>query len=144
VMVDENWEKIIHTSSVQWPIFEDQMEFLIRNKPRTLIVDGPMIYMLGYKYSYENLLSSIKNLEFLLENGVKELIIDHHMLRDLNYIQIMNKLREKFPNQKITTAAEYMGMQVELLEARRRELFKKEPIAYEGRDKAESLEGNDG
>ncbi|MDH5806794.1 MAG: MBL fold metallo-hydrolase [Candidatus Verstraetearchaeota archaeon] len=144
VMIDENGDKLIHTSDVQGPIFDDQMEFLIKNKPRILIVDGPMIYMLGYRYSYEHLASSIKNLESILNNGIEELIIDHHMLRDLNYVQIMNKLKEKFPNSKILTAAEYMGMQVDLLEARRKELFKKEPMLIEEGNKIKNMEGNDG
>ena len=137
VMIDDDGDRIIHTSDVQGPIFEDQIEFLLRNKPRIAIVDGPMTYMLGYRYSYENLDASLKNIERLLENGTEELILDHHMLRDKNYIYIFKSLREKFPKAKILTAAEYMGLEVDILEARRKELFNK------GGNKKENMEGND-
>ncbi|MGC8935966.1 MAG: hypothetical protein ACP5KV_01175 [Candidatus Methanomethylicaceae archaeon] len=123
VMVEEDGERVIHTSDVQGPISEDQMEFLSNNRPRMVIADGPMIYMLGYRYSYENLEASIRNLEKLIEYGVEDLVIDHHFLRDTNYFQYMKNFVEKYPNAKIQTAAEYMGKKVELLEARRRELY---------------------
>ncbi|MBC7112517.1 MAG: MBL fold metallo-hydrolase [Candidatus Methanomethyliales bacterium] len=123
VMVEADGDRIIHTSDVQGPIYEDQMEFLLNKKPRLIIVDGPMVYMLGYRYSYENLESSMRNLSKLLEGGVEELIIDHHFLRDKRYSQYMKSLEEAFPGAKICTAAEYMGKEVELLEARRRELY---------------------
>ncbi len=123
VMVEADGDKIIHTSDVQGPISEDQTDFVVRNKPRLVIVDGPMIYMLGYRYSYENLESSIKNLRRLIEVGVEELVVDHHFLRDTNYIQYMENLRGKCPDTKICTAAEYMRKDVELLEAKRKELY---------------------
>lgn len=123
VMVEGDGEKIIHTSDVQGPIFEDQTEFLLKNSPRLVIADGPMIYMLGYRYSHENLNASMKNISRLIEGGVEELVIDHHFLRDLNYIQYMENLRRSYPSAKICTAAEYVGKKVDLLEARRKELY---------------------
>jgi len=123
VMVEADGERVIHTSDVQGPISEEQMEFLLNKRPRLLVVDGPMIYMLGYRYSYDNLESSMRNLGKLIEHGVEELVIDHHFLRDINYSQYMKALRDAHPDAKICTAAEYMGKEVELLEARRRELY---------------------
>ncbi|MGQ9759810.1 MAG: hypothetical protein ACUVQ5_04500 [Candidatus Methanomethylicaceae archaeon] len=124
VMVREgDGDCIHHTSDVQGPIYQDQIDFLLKNKPRLVVADGPMLYMLGYRYSYEHLESSMKNLSMILESGVKELVLDHHFVRDLNYIQYMNKLRELHPSSRICTAAEYMGKRNDLLEARRRELF---------------------
>ncbi|MCX8181905.1 MAG: MBL fold metallo-hydrolase [Candidatus Methanomethyliaceae archaeon] len=123
VMVEADGDRIIHTSDVQGPISNDQMEFLLNKKPRLVIADGPMIYMLGYRYSYENLESSMRNLGRLVEGGVEELVVDHHFLRDTNYYQYIKNLEDKHPDAKICTAAEYMGKEVELLEARRRELY---------------------
>ncbi|MEM4721610.1 MAG: MBL fold metallo-hydrolase, partial [Candidatus Methanomethylicaceae archaeon] len=78
VMVEADGDRVIHTSDVQGPISDDQMEFLLNKKPRLVIADGPMIYMLGYRYSYENLESSMRNLGRLIEEGVEELVVDHH------------------------------------------------------------------
>jgi predicted metallo-beta-lactamase superfamily hydrolase len=66
----------------------------------------------------------MRNLGKLVEGGVEELIIDHHFLRDMKYSQYMKNLEEAYPGAKICTAAEYMGKEVELLEARRRELYR--------------------
>ena len=123
VMIEADGDRIVHTSDVQGPISEDQMAFLLNKKPRLVIADGPMIYMLGYRYSYENLESSMRNLGRLIEEGVEELVVDHHFLRDKNYFQYMNGLEEAYPSAKICTAAEYMGKEVDLLEARRMDLY---------------------
>ncbi|MEM4406101.1 MAG: MBL fold metallo-hydrolase [Candidatus Methanomethylicaceae archaeon] len=123
VMVEADGDRVIHTSDVQGPISDDQMEFLLNKKPRLVIADGPMIYMLGYRYSYENLESSMRNLGRLIEEGVEELVVDHHFLRDKNYSQYMKGLEDAHPGAKICTAAEYMGKEVELLEAKRVELY---------------------
>lgn len=123
VMVEADGDRVIHTSDVQGPISDDQMEFLLNKKPRLVIADGPMIYMLGYRYSYENLESSMRNLGRLIEEGIEELVVDHHFLRDKNYSQYMKGLEDAHPGAKICTAAEYMGKEVELLEAKRVELY---------------------
>ncbi|MEM3039294.1 MAG: MBL fold metallo-hydrolase [Candidatus Methanomethylicaceae archaeon] len=123
VMVEADGDRVIHTSDVQGPISDDQMAFLLNKKPRLVIADGPMIYMLGYRYSYENLESSMRNLGRLIEEGIEELVVDHHFLRDKNYSQYMKGLEDAHPGAKICTAAEYMGKEVELLEAKRVELY---------------------
>ncbi|MEM3674105.1 MAG: MBL fold metallo-hydrolase [Candidatus Methanomethyliaceae archaeon] len=123
VMVEADGDRVIHTSDVQGPISDDQMEFLLNKKPRLVIADGPMIYMLGYRYSYENLESSMRNLGRLIDEGIEELVVDHHFLRDKNYSQYMKGLEDAHPGAKICTAAEYMGKEVELLEAKRVELY---------------------
>jgi hypothetical protein len=51
--------------------------------------------------------------------------LDHHLLRDRNYKQKIISLHEAAQKQgvKVTTAAEYKGLKVELLEALRKELY---------------------
>jgi len=136
VMVESNGKRVVHTSDVQGPIYEDQTEFPLRTKPDVVIADGPMTYMLGYRYSHENLKASLNNIRRLLRNGLKELVLDHHFLRDLDYQQYLKGIKEEFPEARILTAAEYMEEENNLLEARRKELYSSEgKVRKEGEDK---------
>jgi len=123
-LVDSGNKKVVHTSDVQGPVSDDQTEFILRSQPDLAIVDGPMVYMLGNRYSQENLDTALHNIRKMLDNGLKELVLDHHFLRDLNYNDYLVLLRGDYPEARITTAAEYMGGKNNLLEARRKELFK--------------------
>ncbi|MEM5772650.1 MAG: MBL fold metallo-hydrolase [Candidatus Aenigmatarchaeota archaeon] len=130
VLIKEGKERFVFTSDVEGPAIEDQIDFVLDNEPDFLIVDGPMTYMLGYRYSYENFQASIQNLIKILEEiSPKTLILDHHLLRDLKYKEkIMPVLRvgEKMKT-SVLTAAEFLGNSVEILEARRKELYQKYP-----------------
>jgi len=126
VMVESDGKRVIHTSDVQGPIYEDQTEFPLRTKPDLVIADGPMTYMLGYRYSHENLEAALNNIRRLLKNGLKELVLDHHFMRHLNYQQYLKGVEEEFPEARVLTAAEYMGEENNLLEAKRRELYSSE------------------
>ena len=124
-LVDSGDSKIVHTSDVQGPVHGDQTEFILRCKPDLAIVDGPMTYMLGHGYTQENLEASLHNLRKVLDGGLKKLVLDHHFLRDLNYRDYISKICIDYPEAEIMTAAEYMGITNDLLEARRKELYKK-------------------
>lgn len=130
VLIKEGKENFIFTSDVEGPAIEDQVEFILENKPDFLIVDGPITYMLGYRYSHENFQASIQNLIRILEEvPLKALILDHHLLRDLNYkekiLPVLKAGEERKTN--VLTAAEFLGKPVEMLEARRKELYQKYP-----------------
>ncbi len=127
VLIDDGY-KFIYTSDVVGPALKDQTDFIINNKPNLLILDGPLSYMLGYRYSYDALESSVKNLIKIISScPLDALIIEHHFLRDLKWkerISDVFKIAEK-KNIKIQTAADFIGMPVELFEANRRDLYKK-------------------
>jgi len=123
-MVRRGDEKIVHTSDVQGPSRQDQAEFILRNRPNTAIIDGPMTYMLGYAYSQGDLEASLSNIRAILAGGTKNVVLDHHFARDLTFEKYLKELREDYRDAKIGTAAELMGMEDDLLEARRRELHK--------------------
>jgi predicted metallo-beta-lactamase superfamily hydrolase len=122
-LVNSGTKKVIHSSDVQGPIFHDQTEFIIKSKPDLAIVDGPSSYMIGSGYSQENMEAALTNLKLILANGLKELVLDHHLLRDLNYNKYIAQIGEDLHGKQIMTAAEYMGLKNELLEARRKELY---------------------
>lgn len=128
VMVKEK-STFIHTSDVEGPCNEKQTKFILENKPNTIFIDGPLSYMM-YRYGTRAMSASVKNMIRIIENcPLKELIIDHHFLRDLKWKERINKVF-KFAEKKqtkILTAAEFNGLKTEMLEALRKELYKKWP-----------------
>ncbi|HDD70499.1 MAG TPA: hypothetical protein ENG19_05150, partial [Candidatus Bathyarchaeota archaeon] len=86
VSIKSNNEKFLHTSDVEGPSLEEQIKFILEEKPDVLFVDGPMTYMLGYRYSFKSLEISNNNLvKAMRETGLQTLVLDHHFLRDLKY-----------------------------------------------------------
>jgi len=128
VSIKSNNEKFLHTSDVEGPSLDDQIDFILKEKPNVLFVDGPMSYMLGYRYSYRSLEIANTNLvKALNEKNLQTLVLDHHFLRDLNYklrIKPVYEAAEKL-GVKVITAAEFAGRKIEMLEALRKELYAK-------------------
>ncbi len=129
VLVDDGY-RFIHTSDVEGPSLDDQTDFIVQNKPNLVILDGPLSYMLGFRYSHESLSSSIKNMIKIIETcPLDSLVIDHHFLRDLKWKERIAKVFDvaEKRNVKIQTAAEFVGIPTDMLEARRRELWQIHP-----------------
>ncbi len=125
--IREGEERFVFTSDVEGPNTKEQTEFIIRENPDIIYLDGPLSYMLGYRYSHESMALAVDNiLRILNDTDVETLIIDHHFLRDLNWKERMAKVFET--GKKVLTAAEFLGIENEQLEARRRELFKEHPV----------------
>jgi hypothetical protein len=128
VSIKSNSEKFLHTSDVEGPSLEDQISFILKEKPDILFVDGPMTYMLGYRYSYKSLEISNNNLvKAIKETNLKTLVLDHHFLRDLNYRLRIKPVYEEAEKRavKVVTAAEFAERKIEMLEALRKELHAK-------------------
>lgn len=122
--VKEGGDAFVFTSDVEGPSLEDQVTFIMDENPNIIFTDGPMTYMLGYRYSQESLRRTLKNLgRVLRETRVRELVVDHHLLRDLEWKEKLSPLYEEAGNARVLTAAEYAGVEPELLEARRKELY---------------------
>ncbi len=115
-------ERFVHTSDVQGPPRQDQADFIIKNRPQTAVIDGPMVYLLGRAYSQEDLDASMKNLRSIAFGGTKSIVLDHHFARDMAFTKYLDQLRGECWDAKIGTAAEMMGMKNDLLEGMRREL----------------------
>jgi predicted metallo-beta-lactamase superfamily hydrolase len=121
-------EKFLHTSDVEGPSLDDQIAFILNEKPDILFVDGPMTYMLGYRYSFKSLEISNSNLiKAIRETSVHTLVLDHHFLRDINYKMRIKPVYEEAQKRgvKVMTAAEFSGRKIEMLEALRKELYAK-------------------
>jgi len=132
VIVDDGKERFLYSSDVEGPSLEMQVDFMVEQNPKVVFIDGPMTYMLGYRYSHKSLGDSINNLVMLSEKtDVETIVIDHHLTRDINW---RNKMIELFKRGeeigvKIQSAAEYIGIGESLLEARRKELYSKSPVS---------------
>jgi predicted metallo-beta-lactamase superfamily hydrolase len=130
VLVEERGRKFIFTSDVEGPSQKDQADFILQNRPNLVMLDGPLSYMVGYRYSFENLKASVENMVKIVEVcPLEALVVDHHLLRDLKWrerIETVFKAGEK-KKVKVMAAAEYLGAPLDMLEARRAELYKKIP-----------------
>ncbi|MBN1456127.1 MAG: MBL fold metallo-hydrolase [Methanomicrobia archaeon] len=119
-------EKLVFTSDVEGPAIAEQAEFILQEKPDILILDGPMTYMLGFRYSQQSLACSIEHINRIIaETSVRNILIEHHFMRDLNYKERIAEVYECAArnNVNVMTAAEYLGQEVDMLEARRKELY---------------------
>ncbi|ARM75067.1 MBL fold metallo-hydrolase [Acidianus manzaensis] len=128
VAITDKDQTILITSDIEGAPKDMHVKFTQEVKPNLIIIDGPLSYLLGYALKEEDLNNSINNLEKIVKEGLDTMIIDHHVLRDLNYKNVLNNLYEiaRSVNAKVETAAEYLHTEPNILEARRRELFKED------------------
>ena len=119
-------EIFLYTSDVEGPTCSTQVEFIIENRPDIIFLDGPVTYLLGHKFTAEELEVSISYLKKILyETPVRWLIVDHHFTRDIRYRErledVVNYGRRM--GVRVITAAEFGGMKVNTLEAWREQLY---------------------
>ncbi|MCD6340916.1 MAG: hypothetical protein J7L51_03085 [Desulfurococcales archaeon] len=128
VLIDDGDYKIIHTSDVEGPVTNDAVEFILNNRPDLIIIDGPPTYLVGHHFTEDIISRSISNLARIVSAlGDVTIVLDHHLLRDLNYREFYSKVIKHGASTKarVMCAAEFMGMEPMLLEARRKELYSK-------------------
>lgn len=105
-------EKFIHTSDLEGPVIEDQAEWIIRENPNVLILDGPSTYLIPYMLNLINLRRAIENMCRIIRETDAELIIyDHHLPRDVRFKKWLKEVyatAEK-EDKRVLTAAEYFG-----------------------------------
>lgn len=130
VLIDDTNEKLLFTSDVCGIPNENHLPFIIQNNPDIIICDGPSLYLKGYRYSDSAWVKSVAHVvQIIKETDVKVFIIDHHLTRDLNYQNYYNEIYELMELNKVNrgirliTAAEFLTQPIELLEARRKELY---------------------
>ncbi len=122
----EDETRFIFSSDVQGPLNKEAVDFIIKNRPQILIIDGPPTYLLGTYYKKPDIERAIENIKKIIdETEVKNLIIDHHLPRDLNWYSYISPLLNSKGKTNIQTAARFRGEDEELLEARRKDLYDK-------------------
>ncbi len=119
VLIESEGERFLFSSDVEGPALDEQVDFIVEADPHIAIIDGPMTYMLGFRYSMDSLERSINNIGRLLDLPSLELLVmDHHLCRELTFREKLHPVSNRFK-----TAAEASGRSNDLLEARRRELY---------------------
>lgn len=111
-VIEYGKEKLIHSSDLGGIYIEDYAEWLMRENPTVLILDGPPTYM-GFMLIRTNLNRCIENTCEVIKRSrnLKLLIYDHHLLREKKYRERTWKVWETCEEKgaKIITAAEYLG-----------------------------------
>ncbi|MCS7143978.1 MAG: hypothetical protein NZ879_03030 [Archaeoglobaceae archaeon] len=126
VFISDSKNSFLFSSDVEGPIHEDQTAFILEKKPEIVFIDGPMTYMLGYRFSKSSFESAVENIKKVMEVS-KTVVLDHHLLRDLKWRENLSELF-KYAEQlgvKLQSASEFIEIPEELLEARRKELYQK-------------------
>ncbi|NPA71136.1 MAG: MBL fold metallo-hydrolase [Crenarchaeota archaeon] len=128
VSIWDGEKKLLYTSDVEGPPLEEQVKFILDERPDILILDGPMTYMLGFRYSKKALEASISNIKKIIDSGVKTIVIDHHFMRDLKYRERLADAYKYSEEKgvKMISAAEFMNRPIEMLEAMRDKLYQEE------------------
>jgi hypothetical protein len=131
ICVDDGKQRFLFSSDVEGPTQKHQLEFMLECNAEVVFIDGPMTYMLGYRFSTKLLEGAIKHLNMLIEKtDVKKLILDHHLTRDLQWIERLKDVFEKGESHgvDVLSAAKFAEGKEDLLEAMRKELYKKYPV----------------
>ena len=122
--IDDGEKKVLHASDVQGPVTKNATEYIIKQNPDVLIMDGPASIFLGWKFSYENLKNASDNLIKIMNRLDCDIILDHHLLRDLKYKEVFPE-PYKLGSKRVKTFAEYLGKENNTLEAHRKKLWGK-------------------
>jgi len=124
VAVTIRWDgkSLMHASDVQGPIYEGAKQVILEEKPDTLILSGPPIYLQGFVVERKDIEKARKNL-IEISGQIPEVIVDHHLLRDLRCFDFIKSV-EKESGGEIIVASEIMGKKPDLLEARRKEFYR--------------------
>ncbi len=116
-----NWKgkTLMHASDVQGPIYEMTKDYILKEKPDTLIISGPPTYLVGFALEEQDLEKARTNLG-VLSQKIPKIIMDHHLLRDLKYSNFIDSIKT---DNEIVVASQLIGKEPILLEARRKYLF---------------------
>ncbi|MCD6558364.1 MBL fold metallo-hydrolase [Thermococci archaeon] len=122
IVIEHGGKKFIHSSDLNGPIIEDYAEWIVRENPDMLILDGPMTYMLGYLLNKINLKRAIRNaVKIVRETDAEVIIYDHHLPRERHFKKHTEKVWEVAEklDKNVLTAAEFLGKEPKVLEAGR-------------------------
>lgn len=111
ILVKKNNYTLLYSSDVMGPIIEDYADYISKQKPDVVILDGPPTYLYPYMLNSINLRRAIENVITVLSARPTLVIYDHHLLREAKW---RDRTREVFVEAKklgvtIVTAAECLG-----------------------------------
>lgn len=121
-------EKVLFASDVQGPMYNPTLKTILAEKPQLVIIGGPPIYLAGFRVKDEHVQQGMRNLESLVKK-VPTTILEHHILREERWRELSQPIFEAASKtgHSVVTAAEFLGEENNMLESRRKHLFKAEP-----------------
>jgi len=118
LVIEYSGLKLLYTSDLNGPIIEDYAEWIIREKPSILLLDGPATYTLGYMLNLINLKRAIENISRIIVEAHPELIVlDHHLPREPRFKERLSDIYSLAAREhvKVLTVAECMGIKPAVL-----------------------------
>ena len=109
-LIEYGKEKLLHSSDLNGPMIEDYADWIIKENPTYLILDGPMTYMLGYTLNLINFRRVLDNVKRIVKRvDFKLLIWDHHLPREPKFRERTREVWElaKKLGKKVMTASEH-------------------------------------
>jgi len=120
-------EKVLHASDVQGPMCLHTLSLIKEEKPDVLLIGGPPTYLKSVPLEeLERGITSLKK----LASFVKLMVVDHHLLRDERWKEHLRDVYStaKKMNNQVYCVAECMNRLPLLLEVKRKELYRSEPL----------------
>jgi len=122
VCIRDGVSTLVHTSDVMGAELDQHIDFVLCHNPDLLIIDGPSFSL--RKPTTEGLIKIIAHTD------VRTVIVEHHLLRDERWKDQIADVYDtaRIKNVKVVSAAEFLGKNNDLLEARRRKLYTDHPV----------------
>ncbi|MCX8192020.1 MAG: hypothetical protein N3F06_04350, partial [Nitrososphaerales archaeon] len=115
-------DHLLYCSDVQGPISESALKYILKVRPKVLVVSGPPLYLEDYKVDSEVIKVGLKNLSIIAKR-IPYTLVDHHILRSEEGLKEIAKLDRN----RVKTFAEHLGLKNNLLEANRAKLYEENP-----------------
>jgi predicted metallo-beta-lactamase superfamily hydrolase len=123
LMIEDD-QRFIYSSDVQGPLNQESVDFVTSHQPDIMILDGPPTYLVGSHYKKNDIRQAMENIKNIINTtSLNTCIIDHHLLRDLKWHDYITELQTTKKDTQVCSAAEFLGKKVDILEARRKELY---------------------
>lgn len=121
-------ERVTFAPDVQGPMYDATFKMIVAEKPQLLIIGGTPVYLADFRVTETQIEKGLECLRRLTAN-VPLIILEHHLLRAENWREHSKTIFEAAHNSgnKVVSAAEFLGKEDNLLEARRKHLFEVEP-----------------
>jgi hypothetical protein len=132
VTIECEGDVFMFAPDVQGPISSRTLQIIMGEKPGLLMLGGPPSYLVGFNADPGQVQAAFGNLQKVVEN-VPTTILEHHFLRDENWKEriVDVQYRAYVSDHKVMTAAGFLGLQDNFLEASRKRLFSEDPPTQE-------------
>jgi len=127
-IIEHGNEKVMFAPDVQGPMHDVALKTIIAEKPQLLIIGGPPVYLMDFRVPEQQIQKGLESLARLART-VPLIILEHHLLRAEGWREQAKTVFEaaRKSGHKVVSAAEFLGKEDDLLEAKRKKLFETEP-----------------